>query len=71
MEFRERLLSFGAESFVFQFATKKYKNYNAQNYNFAFSFVWIWSLVFHTERGPQAESVREYRAETDIRAQEG
>jgi hypothetical protein len=34
------LLSFGAESFVFQFAFQKCKDYVIQNYNFACCFVW-------------------------------
>ena len=36
---RECLLSFGTESFVFQFANQKYKG--TQNYNFACCFVWV------------------------------
>jgi len=31
---RKRLLSFGAESFVFQFVIQKYKDYDIQNYKF-------------------------------------
>jgi ribosomal protein L33 len=39
LEVRECLLSFGAESFGFQFATQKYKDSETQNYNFACCFV--------------------------------
>jgi len=35
------LLSFGAESFVFQFATQKYKDQDTQDYDFACCFVWV------------------------------
>jgi len=38
---RECLLSFGAKSFVVQFAIQKYKDYDIQNYTFASSFVWV------------------------------
>jgi hypothetical protein len=38
---RECLLSFGTESFVFQFVIKKFKDENIQNYNFACCFVWV------------------------------
>ena len=31
----------GAESFVFQFATKKFKDQDILNYNFACCFVWM------------------------------
>jgi len=41
IEVRECLLSFGAESFVFQFDIQKFKNYIIQNYKFAFCFVWV------------------------------
>jgi len=37
-EVRECLLSFGAESFVFQFAIQKYKDSDIQKYNFASCF---------------------------------
>jgi len=39
--FKECLLSFGAESFLFQFAIQKYKDYDIQNCNFACCFVWV------------------------------
>jgi len=39
IEVRECLLSFGALSLVFQFATQKYKDYYIQNYNFAICFL--------------------------------
>jgi hypothetical protein len=39
VEVRECLISFGAESFVFQFAIQKYKDEDTQNYNFACCFV--------------------------------
>jgi len=41
MEVVECLLSFGAESSVFQFAIQKYKNVDIQKYNFACCFVWV------------------------------
>jgi hypothetical protein len=41
MEVTECLLSIGAESFVFQFATQKFKDYNIQNYNSACCFEWV------------------------------
>jgi hypothetical protein len=40
-EVRECLLSFGAESFDFQFAAQKYKVEDIPNYNFACCFVWV------------------------------
>jgi hypothetical protein len=39
-EVRECLLLFGAEYFVLQFAIRKYKDGNTENYNFA-CFVWV------------------------------
>jgi hypothetical protein len=46
------LLSFGAECFVFQFAIKKFKDYDTQNYNFASGLdaCKIWSLTLREER---------------------
>ena len=41
IEVRECLLSFGAKSFVFQFAIQKLKDYSMQNYNFACCFIWV------------------------------
>jgi hypothetical protein len=41
VEVRECLLSFGAKSFDFQFATQKYKDEDTQNYNFSCCFVWV------------------------------
>jgi len=38
---RKCLLSFGAESFVLQVATKKFKDQDIENYNFACCFVWV------------------------------
>ena len=38
-EITECLLSFNAESFVFQFAIQKYTEQETQNYNFACCFV--------------------------------
>ena len=35
---RECLLSFGVESFVFQFAVQKFRDQDTQNYNFACCF---------------------------------
>jgi len=49
IEVRECWLSFGAESFVFQFAIQKFKD--IQNYNFFCSFVWVLILVAHIEGG--------------------
>jgi hypothetical protein len=40
-EVRECLLTFGAESFVFQFAIEKYKEKYIQNYNFTGFIVWV------------------------------
>jgi len=47
----ECLLLSGAESFVFQFAFQKYKDYGIQNYYFACCFVWVRNMVFHIEAG--------------------
>ena len=55
----ECLLSFGAESFVFQFAIQKFKDQDTQNCNSACCFVWMWNLVADIEGGTQAEGVRE------------
>jgi len=46
------LLSFGAEYFVFQFASQKFKNEDVQNCNFACSFYECesWSLTLREER---------------------
>jgi hypothetical protein len=41
IEVGERLLSFGAEFFVFQVAIQKHKYYGVQNYNFTCCFVWV------------------------------
>jgi hypothetical protein len=41
IEVRECLLSFGAESFIFQVAIQKLKNQDIQNCNFARGFVWV------------------------------
>jgi len=41
IEFRECLLSFGAKSFVSQFAIQNFKDQDIQNYNFACYFVWV------------------------------
>jgi hypothetical protein len=51
VERRECVLSFGAVSFVFQFAIQKYTDYNIQNYNFACCCVWAWNLFAHNEGG--------------------
>ena len=47
------MLSFGAESFVFQVAIQKYKGQDIQKYNFACCLVWVetWSLTLREERG--------------------
>jgi len=47
------LLSFGAESFVFQFAIQKFKDHDIENYNIACCIVWI----AHTEGETEAEGV--------------
>ena len=59
IEVRECLLSFGAESVVFQVAIQKLKDQDIQNYNFARGFVWVWNLVADIEVGMQAEGVWE------------
>jgi hypothetical protein len=41
IEVGECLLSFGVESFVFHFATQKYKDKDIQNFNLACCFVWV------------------------------
>ena len=45
------MLSFGAEYFVFQFASQKFKNEDVQNCNFACSFYGCesWSLTLREE----------------------
>ena len=45
------MLSFGAESSIFQFAIQKYKFYYIQNYNFACCFYGCetWSLTLKEE----------------------
>ena len=46
------MLSFGAETFVFQFAVQKFKDYDIQNYNFAWCLYGCetWSLTSREER---------------------
>ena len=46
------MLSFGAESFIFQFAIQKFKDQDIQNYNFAVASYGceIWSLTLREER---------------------
>jgi hypothetical protein len=41
IEVKGCLLSFGAESFVFQVAIQKLKDQDIYNYNFAHGFVWV------------------------------
>jgi len=41
IEVRKCLLSFGAESFVFQVAIQKFKDQIIYNYNFVCCFVWV------------------------------
>jgi hypothetical protein len=55
----DSLLSFGAESFIFQFTVKKHKDQDTQNCNFASCFVWVWSLVSYIEGGTQGKGVQE------------
>jgi hypothetical protein len=57
IEFRDCLLSFGAECFVFQFAVKTAKCEDVQSFNFACFFVWVWNLVYRIEVGTWAEGV--------------
>ena len=47
------LLSFGAECFVLQFATQKYKHQDIQNYNFGSFFYGCetWSFILRDEYG--------------------
>ena len=52
VEGRERLLLFGAESFVFQFTIKICIDWDIQKYNPAGCFMRLWSLVSDTEGGP-------------------
>ena len=59
MAVMECLLSFGAESSVFEFAIKKFKDEDIRNYNSACCFIWVWNLVVDIEGGTQAEGVRE------------
>jgi hypothetical protein len=40
-EVTEFLLSFGAASFIFQFAVQEYKDLDIQNYSFDSCFVWV------------------------------
>ena len=46
------MLSFGEESFVFHFATQKFKDYHILNYNSAFVLYGCetWSVTFREER---------------------
>jgi hypothetical protein len=58
-EVRESLLSFGAESFIFQFAIQKQKDQVTQNCNFASCFVWVKGLVSYIEGRMQAGGVQQ------------
>jgi len=60
------LVSFGAESFVFQFAIQKFKDCDIQNYNFACCCVWVWNLVAQIEEGMTAGGFWEQGAEENI-----
>jgi hypothetical protein len=51
IEMRKCLLSFGAESFFFNFRIQKYQDQDKQNYNFAYYFVWVCNLVAHNAGG--------------------
>ena len=55
IEVGECLLSFGAESFVFQFIIQKGKDQGLQNYNFACFFE---NMVLRRVFGPKIDSVR-------------
>ena len=65
------LLSFGAESFVFQVAIQKFKDQDIYNYNFACCFVWVWNLLVDIAGGKEAEGVWEYGVEENIWTWEG
>ena len=60
------LLSFGAESFVFQVAFQKCKDQDIENYNFACCFVWVWNMVADIAGGKDAEGVWERGVEENI-----
>jgi hypothetical protein len=51
------LLSFGAESVVFQVAIQKFKDQDIYKHVFALGFVWVLNLVADTEEGMQAVCV--------------
>ena len=51
------MLSFGAESVVFQVAIQKLKDQDIWNYNFALGFARVCNLVADIEGGTQAEGV--------------
>jgi hypothetical protein len=59
IEIRECLLSFDAESSVFQSAIQKCQDQDIQNHNLSLYFVYVWNLVTHIEGGKQAEGFRE------------
>jgi len=48
IEVGECYLSFGAESYVFQFAIQKYKDQDTQDC-YSACFVWVWGLASHPE----------------------
>jgi hypothetical protein len=56
---RKCRLSLSAESFVFQFAMQKYKDWDIQNNSFASCFVLASELVSNIEGIMLAEGVRE------------
>ena len=60
------MLSFGAESFVFQVAVQEIRDEDILNYNLAGCFVWVWSLVADIEGGKEAAGVWEYGVEENI-----
>ena len=51
IKFSECLLSFSAESLVFQFATQKHKVQDIQNYNFTCCIVRVWNLIANIAGG--------------------
>jgi len=57
IEVRKCLLSFGAESFVFQVAIQKFKDQDILKYNFACCFVWVLNLVADITGGKEAKGV--------------
>jgi hypothetical protein len=49
------LVHYSEVSFVLQIATKKFKNWEVQNYTYARWFVWVQNVTADIEGGNQAE----------------